>query len=241
LVLRALVLLVDDRSRVTAAWIWGGFKRRIRRSVISVFVGLTVSLVVVLTSRGTMMAEELGFEDRAAYVSQQVVALLGLSSRSRESMESVYRAVYAALYRAPTQPGEEKHSAGQGATSRGGKGAQTAEMREPAAEAVVFRITRKVWALSRNIQFYHHESLALASAEVSDAPAFERYKHVCEILQGQFESLQGDIEKLRELCSDRGPKAVPLRKMKELAEKISQLEDQIKQTRQEIQELRIGD
>jgi hypothetical protein len=235
--LTALVLLLDHVVPALGAKKCGPTKLGIWGPVIGVFAGLTAFLVAILANPGQVMAEDLTVEARAAYVSQQVEALLRLSSRSTESMEAIYRTIYTALYPTHEQTNEEKQPAGQWTAPLGEKDAETGETREAAAREVIFRITRKVWALSRNTQFYHHESLVMASRRVVEDAVFERYRDISEMLQGQFDSLNGDIEKLRELCSDLGPNKVPLRKLKELAEKTAQLEDQIEQTKEEIEGL----
>ena len=239
--MKALVLLLDHVVPAPGAKKYEPLKLGIWGPFIGVLAGLTAFLVAILANPGQVMAEDLTVETRAAHVSQQVEALLRLSARSTESMEAIYRTIYTALYPTHEQTNEEKQPAGQWTAPLGEKDTETGETREAAAREVIFRITRKVWALSRNTQFYHHESLVMASRRVVEDVVFERYKDISEILQGQFDSLNGDIEKLRELCSDLLPNKVPLRKLKELAEKTTQLEDQIRQTKEEIEGLKIDE
>jgi hypothetical protein len=211
---------------------------RARASFIRVLVGLIASFLTILASEAQGLASDSVFEERAAYVYQQVEALLRLSETSRKSMEKVYHMVHAARCETPERIREGKNSEAPSITSLDEKNAKAGEKYEAAAGEMMFRITRKVWALSKNTRFYHYESLAMVRQSVVDDEAFERYKEISEVLQSQFDSLNGEIEQLHVLCSGLGPKEVPLRKLRELSEKTAQLGDQIRET---IEGLKIDD
>ena len=212
-----------------------------RAFFIRVLVGLIACFFVILAGQPQGLAGDSVLEERGAYVSNQVEALLRLSETSRKSMEEVYKMVHAARYQTPESIGEGKNPAARKAAPLNEKNAKTDEKPEEAAGELIFRITRKVWALSKNTRFYHYESLAMVRQSVVDDQAFERYKEVSEVIQSQFDSLNGDIEQLRVLCSGLGPKEVPLRKLRELSEKTAQLAGHIRETREEIEELKIDD
>jgi len=199
-----------------------------------VLVGLIACSFAILAREPQGLAGDSVLEERGAYVSNQVEGLLRLSETSRKSMEEVYHMVHAARYRSPESIGEGKNPAAPKAAPMDEKKAKTGEKPEAAAGELMFQITRKVWALSKNTRFYHYESLAMAGQSVVDDAAFEQYKEISEILRSQFGSLNGDIEQLRVLCSGLGPKDVPLRKLKELSEKTAHLGDQIRKTMKEL-------
>jgi ribosomal protein L12E/L44/L45/RPP1/RPP2 len=205
-----------------------------RAFFIRVLVGLIACFFAILAGEPQGLASDSVLEERGAYVSNQVEALLRFSETSRKSMEEVYKMVHAARYQTPESVGEGKNPAARKAAPLNEKNAKTDEKPEEAAGEMIFRITRKVWALSKNTRFYHYESLAMVRQSVVDDQAFERYKEISEVLQSQFDSLNGDIEKLRVLCSGLGPKEVPLRKLRELSEKTAQLAGQIRGTMKEL-------
>ena len=215
-------------------WLYGIPLLRVRASFIRVFVGLIACFFAILASEAQGLAVDFVSEERAAYVSQQVEALLRLSETSRKSMEEVYKMVHAARYQTPESIGGEKNPVARKTAPLGEKNAKADEKPEEAAGEMIFRITRKVWALSKNTRFYHYESLAMVRQSVVDDQVFERYKEISEVLQSQFDSLNGDIEQLRVLCSGLGPKEVPLRKLRELSEKTAQLAGQIRETMKEL-------
>jgi hypothetical protein len=196
-----------------------------------ILAGLTACLFCILPCHAQGPAGASVLEERAAYVSSQVEILLRLSETSRKSMERVYHMVDTAHDQ--TGVPEGKNPAAPSTAPLEEDLAQTEEKRRAAGE-MMFRITRKVWALSKNIRFYHYESLAMAGQNVADDAAFERYKDISGVMQSQFDSLNGDIEQLGVLCSSLGPKHVALRKLKELSEKTAHLEAQIRETFREL-------
>jgi hypothetical protein len=206
-----------------------------KASFIGVLAGLITWLFCILPCEAQGPAGASVLEERTAYVSSQVEILLRLSETSRKSMEQVYRMVDTA--RDQTGNPEGKNPAASRTAPLEEDITRTEEKRQAAGE-MMFRITRKLWALSKNIRFYHYESLAMAGQNVAVDAAFERYKDISGVLQSQFDSLNGDIEQLRVLCSSLGPKHVALRKLKELSEKTAQLGEQIRET---VKELTIDD
>jgi hypothetical protein len=202
--------------------------------MIGLFVGVMAFLVAMLANQAQGLAGKPVNEQRASHVLQQVEVLFRLSQRSRENMEAIYRAADTARHRTRKEIHVEPDPAGQKAAPVDQENPRVGEKRKRAAGELLFQITRKVWALSKNTRFYHYESLAVGgNSEVDDA-ALERYKGISKMLEGQFQSLNGDIETLRELCSRLAPEAAPLRKLKELAEKTARLQDQIGQTMKEL-------
>jgi hypothetical protein len=226
--------------REMKVWVQQALGSAVRKSGVILRFGLVPALLLIgLADHAQLLAGEPAVEERAACVSQEVEQLRQLAARSSRDLEDIYQDMVTSFHQSRSRSNEGKRQAGQGRDEKGmSREAETKteidEKREAEAGEVIFRITRKVWALSRNAQVYHHESMEVAGCKDLDAEAFERYKNVSEILQGQFGSLNGDIEKLRDLCAWLGPKAVPLRKLRELAEKAAQLENQIGQTKGQV-------
>jgi hypothetical protein len=215
----------------------------VRKSGVLFRFGLVPALLLVGPAHHAhLWAGEPGVEERVAWVFQQVEQLHQLAARSRQDLEDIYQNMTALFHQSHSQSNDGKGQAGQGRdeksmSRKAQRKTEIDEKREAEAGEVIFHITRKLWALSRNTQVYHHESMVVAGRKDFDAEAFERYRNVSQILQGQFGSLNGDIEKLRDLSVWLGPKALPLRKVRELAEKAARLENQIGQTKGEVAEL----